>query len=70
MKFIILGLLLSGIYFLFFKKPKSVAKKPTTNSPKTSDMIECKVCRTFCSIDDAIQSGSNYYCSSECLKKS
>lgn len=51
-------------YVVFVKKRQKI----TDNKPeKVENMIECKKCSTFVSIDDAIVKDGEYFCSKECL---
>lgn len=56
-------LVLVAIYFIFFKK-----KKIKKQNADLEEMIECKKCGTFASVNDAIEKDGRYYCSHECLK--
>ena len=70
LKYLLVIGVIALIYFLFIKKkPLTKQKKDKKDNSKiTSEMIECSKCHIFCEIDDAILSGTNYYCSKECLK--
>jgi uncharacterized protein len=65
----------AAIYVFFIKKTPSVqnnkAKKTddsADNSP-SNDLVECATCGVYCELNEAIVSGSKYYCSDECLEK-
>jgi len=68
------ALLLAGIfyviYIMFFKKPNKEVeqgrKKSKKNPPKGDVMIECVVCETFVSEDEAIIKDGKFYCSKKC----
>ena len=66
-KLLLLGVVLFGVYLLFFKKnrEKNIKKK---NEEITDTMVECPKCGTYVSKDDAILSNGKYYCSKECLQ--
>ena len=70
LKYLLVIAIIAAVYFFFIKKkPKNVAKKSgAKKEEKASDMVECATCKTFISVDEAIISGSKYYCSDECLK--
>ncbi|DAB27806.1 MAG: hypothetical protein A2513_06285 [Sulfurimonas sp. RIFOXYD12_FULL_33_39] len=55
------------VYFIFIKKKPS--DKISKNEEQSSEMVECATCKVYCELDDAILSGSKYYCSKECLEK-
>jgi len=67
-KLLILGVVLFGVYLLFFKKgrEKDIQNKKK-NDEITDTMIECPKCGTYTSKDDAILSNGQYFCSKECL---
>ena len=59
------------VYFMFIKKKPSVTsqKKATKKeAPITNDMVECASCGVYVEINEAILSGTEYYCSNECLR--
>jgi len=70
-KLLLLIGIIAAVYYFYFK-PKSVTKK-TTNPPrreeKDQEMVECRSCGTFITLDDALIKGGHYYCSKECLEK-
>ena len=72
MKLLLVIGVIGFVYFFFIKKRPAVTKK---DSPKKkeklqgNDMIECPSCSIFFEVDDGILSGSEYYCSSECVTK-
>ena len=58
------------VYFMFIKKkPANISKNRTNKkkSPKADDMIECSSCGIYAQVSESFLSGSNYYCSKECL---
>ena len=74
MKLLLVVGVIAIVYFLFIKKKPTAVKKPKDNSKKeenknANEMIECASCGIYCEIDNAILSGSKYYCSSECVNK-
>ena len=62
-----------GNICVFYKKSPSVTKKQNNDEVKDekqgNDMVQCSTCSIYCEIDDAILSGTKYYCSSGCLEK-
>ncbi|HIC10288.1 MAG TPA: hypothetical protein EYO61_02890 [Campylobacterales bacterium] len=66
MKFLVLLLIITFIYLLFFKK------REKRNSEKLDRDIEelypCSKCETLVSKQDAIVCGNKIYCSKECAK--
>lgn len=68
-KLLLLGVVLFGVYLLFFKKTR---EKDIKNKKKydeiTDTMVECPKCGTYVSKDEAILSNGKYFCSKECLK--
>ena len=71
LQWVVVGVLIVGIYFFFIKKkplsaPKQANKKDTKKDG--DEMVECKKCGTYTSLDEALISNGNYYCSDECLK--
>ncbi len=72
LKVLLVLAVIGTVYFIFFKKKpiKSSAPKHKKHTQEESnDMIECNTCGIYSELSDSIQSGSKYYCSSECLEK-
>ncbi len=70
-QWILIGVLILGVYFFFIKKKplNSVKQTKKKEDTKESDeMVACKKCGTYTSLDEALLSNGNYYCSDECLK--
>ena len=67
-KVLILGVVLFGVYLIFFKKnrEKDISNKKR-NEEITDTMVECPKCGTYTSKDDSILSNGKYFCSKECL---
>jgi len=64
----------AAIYVFFIKKKPNVTNKENKNDEvkdekQSNDMVQCSTCSVYCEIDDALLSGSKYYCSTECLEK-
>jgi len=67
MKFIILGILLYAIYYIFFKKPVISQKKTKDNLKQESEtMVECTKCKAYVSVNEALIVDGKYFCSKEC----
>lgn len=61
------------VYIMFFKqknltKTKKSKKKMQRDEP-INDLVECPTCGVYVEVEEAILSGSSYYCSSECIEK-
>ncbi len=68
LKFLLVVAIIAAVYFMFFKKKPDKVKHSKKDEEISSEMVECTKCSTYISIDEAILSNSNYYCSKECLK--
>ena len=66
-KLIILGVVLFGVYLIFFKKNREKDIQNKKNEEITDTMLECPKCGTYTSKDDSILSNGKYFCSKECL---
>jgi uncharacterized protein len=67
-KLLLLGVVLFGVYLIFFKKNREKdIKNNKKNEEITDTMIECPKCGTYSSKDDSILSNGKYFCSKECL---
>jgi len=67
-KLLILGVVLFGVYLLFFKKNREKdIQNQKKNDEITDTMIECPKCGTYASKDESILSNGKYFCSKECL---
>ena len=71
-QWIVVGVLIVLVYFLFIKKKPLPGEnqKPKNKKDKLSedDMVECKKCGTYISLNEALLKEGQYYCSDECLK--
>jgi uncharacterized protein len=67
-KLLVLGVVLFGVYLLFFKKNREKDIKNKKYDEITDTMVECPKCGTYVSKDEAILSSGKYFCSKECLK--
>jgi len=67
-KLLLLGVVLFGIYLVFFKKKREKdIQNQKKNDEITDTMVECPKCGTYTAKDDAILSSGKYFCSKECL---
>lgn len=71
-QWILVLVLIALVYFLFIKsKPlpgedkKSKKKKERLDE---DDMVECKSCGTYITLNEALLRDGDYFCSNECLK--
>ena len=67
LKFIILVGILYGIYYLFFRKPVISAGKKSDIKKDSETMVECKECKAFVSVNEALIVDGKYFCSKECV---
>lgn len=72
MQWILVLVLIALVYFLFIKSKalprdtrKSTKKKETMNE---DDMVECKSCGVYITLNEALLRDGEYFCSNECLK--
>jgi len=70
-QWIIVAVLIALVYFLFIKKKPlpSQNQKPKGNKDKLNedDMVECKKCGTYITLNEALLKEGQYFCSDECL---
>ena len=62
MQWLIVILLIAGIYYFVIRKPS--LKNP--KQPSEEIMLECEKCGTYISSKEAIIKEGAYYCSKEC----
>ena len=70
MKLLLVIGVIAVVYFMFIKKKPSInsqKKAPKRETPQANDMVECASCGVYVEINEAILSGTKYYCSNECL---
>jgi uncharacterized protein len=71
-KVLVFVLVMSIVYFLFFKKARVDDRKTEYGKQKKAQeldgetMVECKKCSTFVSPKEAVIRNGNFYCSNEC----
>ncbi len=67
-QWILIGVLILGVYFFFIKKkPLTSGKKEQTKEKKadSAEMVECEKCGTYTSLDEALLRDGKYFCSNE-----
>jgi len=75
LKLLLIAAVIFTVYILFFKQPnvtqkRSNKQKKQTQEPQpVNDLIECPTCGVYIEVEEAILSGSKYYCSTECIDK-
>ena len=70
-QWILVIVLIALVYFLFIKKKPLLGEnqKPKKKKDKESDdMVACKTCGTYISLNEAMLQNGEYFCSNECLK--
>jgi len=60
-------IIIGGIYLLYRFIKGDLITKPAKK--ETKDVVECCSCGLFVAQDEALRSGSSYYCSTECKSK-
>ena len=70
-QWIIVAVLIALVYFVFIKKRplpdenrRSKSKKEKLNE---DDMVECKKCGTYITVNEALLREGQFFCSDECL---
>ena len=68
---VIIGLILFIYFFFVKKKPINIFnnKADKKQTPKADEMVECANCGVYAELDESFLSGTNYYCSKECLNE-
>ena len=71
-QWILVAVLIALVYFFFIKsKPLPGENKKTKNKKdklEEDDMVECKTCGTYITLNEALLRDGDYFCSKECLK--
>ncbi len=65
-KLLVLALLLVGVYFLFFRKPRKKPKAPPKHGEET--LTPCEACGTYVSHGEAVIKDGRFFCSKSCAK--
>ncbi len=66
MKFIILGIIIYIVYFLFFRKPS--LSKDDKKLKDSETVVECQECGVYTSVNEIVLRDGKQYCSKECAK--
>ncbi len=72
LKWLILGVIIYVVYIAFFKSKNiqnSAKRADGKGDEESEDMVECSVCGTFVSKDEAFIKNGKFYCSKECMLK-
>jgi len=71
-QWILVVVLIALVYFFFIKnKPitdKDQKDKKRNEKLDEDDMVECKKCGTYITLNEALLRDGQYFCSDECLK--
>ncbi len=67
MKFIILGIIIYGVYFLFFRK-SSLFNNKDKKLEDSETVVECQECGVYTSVDEIILRDGKQFCSKECAQ--
>lgn len=69
-QWIVIGVLIALVYFIFIKKKPLASESTKKKADKLNDddMVECKKCGTYITLNEAKLSEGQYFCSDECLK--
>ena len=68
-KFLLTIVLLGGIYFLLFRKKKTIPKSTFKKDENiTNELVQCEKCNIFIDIKDAMFYNGKYFCSEKCFK--
>jgi len=70
LKWLLVAVVVAGVWYFFIKKkPISSNKQAPTKKKKydEDEMVECKKCGTYVSLDEVLIDSGNYYCSKECI---
>lgn len=68
-QWIVIGVLIALVYFIYIKKKPLAGENQKKKNDKLSedDMVECKECGTYISLNEALLKEGQYFCSDECL---
>jgi|FLOH01.1.fsa_nt_gi uncharacterized protein len=73
LKLLLVAAVIVIVYVMFFKQKSVVntkqANKKTNKTEPANELVQCPTCEVYIEIEEAILSGSSYYCSSECINK-
>ena len=72
LKVLLVIIVIAIVYFIIVKKKPTIQNSNNEGKKKSetqsSEMVECSTCKVYCELNEAILSGSKYYCSKECLE--
>jgi len=70
LKWLLVVLVIAVVYFFFIKKKPLSNEQPSKKREKLDDddMIECKSCGTYITLNEALLQNGEYYCSDECMR--
>ena len=63
-KLLIMGLVLYGVYFIFFKKPDMLKKGRNNDDSETVEA--CEKCGVYISVKESVMIDGKQFCSKEC----
>ncbi|HIC44778.1 MAG TPA: hypothetical protein EYO73_11035 [Sulfurimonas sp.] len=68
-QWIVIGVLIALVYFIFIKNKPLSNQGSSKKDEKLNDddMVECKKCGTYITLNEAKLSEGQYFCSDECL---
>ncbi|PHR56389.1 MAG: hypothetical protein COA44_08515 [Arcobacter sp.] len=68
-QWIVIGVLIALVYFIFIKKKPLPGENQKRKNDKLNedDMVECKKCGTYITLNEALLKEGQYFCSDECL---
>ena len=61
-----MGLVLYGVYFIFFKKPEMLKKSGNNDDSET--VVECEECGVYVSVKETVMRDGKQFCSKECAR--
>jgi uncharacterized protein len=64
LKLIIMGAVIYGVYFIFFKKPEMLKKGGNKDDSET--VVECEECGVYVSVKESVMIDGKQFCSKEC----
>ncbi|MGP1450012.1 MAG: PP0621 family protein [Wolinella sp.] len=68
MQWLIIALIVTFVYFVYFRKPHTKGQKNTRHDEISDVMLECERCGVFTSEKEAIIVDGCFYCSKECAQ--
>ena len=70
LKWLLVVVVVAAVWFFFIKKKPLPSEKPSKKKEKPSDddMVECKTCSVYVTLNEALLQDGEYFCSDECRK--